>query len=104
MEIAEPQGWKDFKIFAQTHNFQSRILYSINSPIKNLSMVIPFFMNLLCILVKKKKLTSVLSKLQEDMLWQNQEIIEEKEDVGSRSKNVCLTRVGKGNTRMLSVP
>ena len=38
------------------------------------------------------------------MLWQNQEIIEEKEDVGSRSKNVCLTRVGKGNTRMLSVP
>jgi len=38
------------------------------------------------------------------MLWQNQEIIEEKEDIGSRNKNVHLTRVGKGNPRMLSVP
>ena len=58
----------------------------------------------MCLGKKVNLLTSVLSKLQEDMLWQNQEIIEEKEDIGSRNKNVHLTRVGKGNPRMLSVP
>lgn len=37
------------------------------------------------------------------MLWQNQEVKEEKGDIGPRDKNVNLMRIGKRNVRMLSV-
>lgn len=104
MGMAELQGWKDFKFFVHSRNFQPRILYPIKSPIQritnhccSISSAPPVY------LVKKLISQLVLSKLQEAMLWQNQEVIEEKEDIGLRDKNIHLMRIGQGNPRMLSV-
>lgn len=54
-------------------------------------------------LIKKLIYLLTRSKLLEDMLWQDQEANEEKQDLGPRDKNVHWMKTRKGNLRMLSI-